>query len=103
MEQNYTLTIIDEIETPLAGSVEMGTNYFVPTAVVVILVAALIIGLIYFLECSKYQKRYDVLVAAHGLNGSAKKCWSITRLKEMIIEEEADAVDAFSEDDFKLS
>ena len=48
-------------------------------------------------------KRYDVLVAAHGLNGSAKKCWSITRLKEMIMEEEADAVDAFSEDDFKLS
>ena len=43
MEENYTLTIIDEIETPLAGSVEMGTNYFVPTAVVVILVAALII------------------------------------------------------------
>ena len=99
MNENYTLTVIEEIETPLAGSMNPGTNYFVPS----LIVAALVASLLYYLECSKYQKRYGILMASQGQEVDSKKCWSIKRLKEMIMEEEAEAVDAFADEEFRLS
>ena len=103
MNENYTLTVIEEIETPLAGSMNPGTNYFVPSAIVILSVAALVASLLYYLECSKYQKRYGILMASQGQEVDSKKCWSIKRLKEMIMEEEAEAVDAFADEEFRLS
>lgn len=103
MNESYTLTVIEDIETPLAGSMNSGPNYFVPAAIVILIVAVLVVSLLYYLECSKYQKRYGILLAAQGQDVNSKKCWSIKRLKEMIMEEEAEAVDAFTDEEFRLS
>ena len=105
MEQNYTLTVIEEIETPLAATAGEPTSVFlIIAALIVICVTALIFGGVYHMECSRYQKRYAKLHLARTGKSVGKMSWNIVRLKEMVIEEEAESASLLLVDeDFSLS
>ena len=92
MEQNYTLTVIGEIETPLAAAAPQSNSAFLIVAVVIgICIAVLMLGNIYRMECSRYQKRYAKLHLARTGQNAEKTSWNILRLKEMVTEEEAES------------
>lgn len=101
MDKGYELTIIEEIETPLSASIQPNLCLFPTTVAVVVITAIFLIGLLYFIECTKYQKRYQVLMTAQN-KAETKKCWNLTHLKERIREEEAQVVETYDEEAFHL-
>lgn len=105
MEQNYTLTVIEEIETPLAATAGEPTSVFlIIAALLAVCVAVLIVGGVYHMECSRYQKRYAKLHLARTGEAVGKKSWNIVRLKEMVMEEEAESASLLLfDEDFSLS
>ncbi|MBE5851846.1 MAG: hypothetical protein E7299_02670 [Lachnospiraceae bacterium] len=105
MEQNYTLTVIEEIETPLAATAGEPTYAFlIIFALLAVCVAVLVVGGVYHMECSRYQKRYAKLHMARTGEVVAKKSWNIIHLKEMVMEEEVESASLLLfDEDFSLS
>ena len=80
---NYRLTVIeDETQVPLAAG--SAAEYFLPTIMVMLLVAVLVSAMIYLLQCNRYRMRLQELEPA----GSVYNGWKLKRLKEAVSEAE---------------
>lgn len=86
MNDTYILTVIDEVETPLAetmGSTSLFPS-FVGTAILAVLIAiGLVIGF-YAARCLRLYRRYEELCVKTGTNADKSIKWDAGRIRDEI-------------------
>lgn len=101
MEQEYTLTVIEDLETPLAATAgQPMPALFIAAIMVSVCLLFAVVAFFYMTECKSYQRIYERLYFTRTGEKVIKPCWNLSHLKEMILEEEAESASAMLRDEF---
>ncbi|MCR5715939.1 MAG: hypothetical protein K6G23_03745 [Lachnospiraceae bacterium] len=92
---NYTLTVIEDEPVALAAgpATEQISGAYIGAVIAVILIAAILGGLYYYLECRKCQMRIGALHKGKEDTAVIPYMWSLSKLRDQVREEEAIAAD----------
>jgi len=91
MEQEYTLTVIEDLETPLAATAGQPVSMLLIGAILVsVFLMCAIVACFYMTECRSYQRSYARLHFTRTGEKVMKPCWNLSHLKELVQEEEAE-------------